>query len=254
MHESALDFSQIRWIAFDAVDTLIKPTPSVAAIYHAAGARHGSRLALEQISARFRLAFARAEEEGVLSCDCPAAEEPWHTCERRERLRWKSIVEAVLDDVVDQAACFDDLFVHFSRPSTWICFPDVEAALDELRNRGFRLAVSSNFDARLNSVMDGLPELEPIELRMISSEVGYRKPSGRFFESLLERTGCRPSEILFVGDNPRTDVAAAEAMGIPSLQIDRSTPQRQDLILRSLSEIVDLVDRAPSPHMPTPST
>ena len=248
MHNSTVDFQHIHWIAFDAVDTLIKPTPSVAAIYHAAGLRHGSRLSLEQVSARFRLAFARAEEEGVLACDCVAADEPWHTCESRERLRWKSIVEAVLADVVDQGACFHDLFVHFARPSTWICFADVETTLVELSNRGFRLAVSSNFDARLNSVMDGLPELDPIELRLISSEVGYRKPGGRFFESLLARTGCRPSEILFVGDNPRTDIAAADAIGIPSLRIDRSSHERQNLVLRSLSEIVERVDRAASPE------
>jgi putative hydrolase of the HAD superfamily len=247
MHNSAVDFQEIRWIAFDAVDTLIRPNPAVAAIYHAVGGRHGSRLPLEQVSGRFRKAFARAEEEGVLACACPAADEPWHTCERRERLRWKSIVESVLDDVNDRSACFEDLFVHFGRPSSWVCFPEVEAVLVALKGSGFRLAVSSNFDARLHAVMDGLPQLGPIELRLISSEVGYRKPSGRFFESLLSRTGCHPAEILFVGDNPRTDIAAATAIGIPSLRIDRTSAQRQNLVLRSLSEIVELVNRAPSP-------
>lgn len=246
MPDSAVDFQKIRWIAFDAVDTLIKPNPSVSAIYHAAGVRHGSRLSLEQVSARFHQAFKRAEEEGVLTCSCPTAAEPWHTCERRERLRWKSIVESVLDDVKDPAACFEDLFVHFGRPSSWICFPDVEPVLPALKKRGFRLAVSSNFDRRLNSVMDGLPQLNLIELRLISSEVGYRKPGGRFFESLLARTGCHPAEILFVGDNPRTDIAAASTIGIPSLRIDRASPGRQNLVLRSLSEIVELVNRAPS--------
>jgi putative hydrolase of the HAD superfamily len=247
MHESSVDFQEIRWIAFDAVDTLIRPTPSVAAIYHTIGTRHGSRLALEQVSGRFRKAFAQAEEEGVLACDCSGTGEAWHTCESRERLRWKSIVESVLDDVTDRSACFEDLFVHFGRPSSWVCFPEVEAVLAALKDGGFRLAVSSNFDARLHAVMDGLPQLDPIELRLISSEVGYRKPSSRFFEALLARTGCRPEEILFVGDNPRTDIAAATAIGIPNLRIDRTSTQRQNLVLRSLSEIVELVARVPSP-------
>jgi putative hydrolase of the HAD superfamily len=246
MHHSVVDFQPIRWIAFDAVDTLIRPIPSVAAIYQAVGARHGSRLPLEQVSRRFREAFSRAEEEGVLRCACLAANEPWHTCEDRERLRWKLIVESVLDDVHDRAACFEDLFVHFGRPSSWMCFPDVESVLVALKDLDFRLAVSSNFDARLNAVMDGLPQLAPIELRLISSEVGYRKPSGRFFESLLFQTGCRPEEILFVGDNPRTDIAAATAIGIPNLRIDRMTSDRQNLVLRSLSEIVELVHQTPS--------
>ena len=45
MNEVEIDPPRIRWIAFDAVDTLIRPNPSVAAIYQEIGTRHGSRLA-----------------------------------------------------------------------------------------------------------------------------------------------------------------------------------------------------------------
>ncbi len=243
MTEPAIDPRRIRWIAFDAVDTLIKPTPSVSAIYHEVGVRHGSRLSREQVSARFREAFSQSAEANVLACGCREVTEPWHTCESRERLRWKEIVDSVLDDVVNRDRCFEELFAHFGQTSSWTCFPEVEATLVELRERGLRLAVSSNFDARLNTVMDGLAALYPIELRVISSQVGHRKPSRRFFESLLLRTGCEPAELLFVGDNPQTDVAAALAAGIPSLRIDRSPANIENRAIRSLIEIVDLLRR-----------
>jgi putative hydrolase of the HAD superfamily len=244
MTQPAIISRRIRWIAFDAVDTLIKPTPSVSAIYHEVGARHGSRLSREQVSARFREAFSRSAEANSLACGCADAAEPWHTCESREWLRWREIVESVLDDVVTRNQCFEELFAHFGQPTSWTCFPEVEATRAALRERGLRLAVSSNFDLRLNTVMDGLSALRPIELRVISSQVGHRKPSRRFFESLLLRTGCEPAELLFVGDNPQTDVAAASAAGIPSLRIDRSATNAENRALRSLIEIVDLVPRS----------
>jgi putative hydrolase of the HAD superfamily len=243
MNHLAIDPRRIRWIGFDAVDTLIQPTPSVSAIYHQVGVRHGSRLPLDQVAVRFRQAFSDLNQEGALSCGCAEAADAWHTCETRERLRWQAIVESVLDDVVARDECFDELFAHFGRPSSWKCFPDVEPTLAALREAGFRLAVSSNFDARLNAVMDGLPALRPIGLRVISSQVGHRKPSNRFFQTLLDAAGCGPAELVFVGDNPQTDIAAAEAAGIPSLLIDRAAATGENRLLRSLAEMVELMRR-----------
>jgi putative hydrolase of the HAD superfamily len=239
MNEVAIDPRRIRWIAFDAVDTLIKPIPSVASIYHQVGARHGSRLAVEEVASRFRQAFARTEEDGVLSCRCPETDQIGHTCESRERLRWQLIVESVLADALSHEECFDELFTHFGQPSSWTCFTDVEPALTALSQAGYRLAVSSNFDSRLNTVMDGLPALSRIELRVISSLVGHRKPSPLFFETLLAHAGCESDEVLFVGDNPETDVSAANAAGLPALRIDRAAASGDNRVLRTLAEIVE---------------
>jgi catechol 2,3-dioxygenase-like lactoylglutathione lyase family enzyme len=48
-----------------------------------------------------------------------------------------------------------------------------------------RLAAASNFDGRFDAICDGLPELRPIEVRTLSSQVGCRKPSVRFYQALL---------------------------------------------------------------------
>ena len=146
MNEVEIDPLRIRWIAFDAVDTLIRPNPSVAAIYHEIGARHGSRLALDEVRSRFRQAFAHTENEGVLTCLCPETDQAGHTCEDRERLRWRLIVDSVLADVRSREACFEELFVHFGQPSSWSCFADVEPALEAL-SRG-RLPAGSLLEFR----------------------------------------------------------------------------------------------------------
>ncbi len=238
MTDSDFDPRTIRWIALDAVGTLIHPQPSAGVAYHHVGQRHGSRLPAADVSARFGKVFARVLEAEDLDCGCAEAADRLHTCEIRERIRWERIVRQVLDDVATPDACFAELFAHFGQPHAWACFPEVGVALRRLRQAGYRLAVCSNFDARLNSVMAGLPELAPIELRIISSEIGYRKPSPRFFEALVRAAGCCPSEILFIGDDPTSDVAAARNSGLAALQIDHRDASLQNRALRSLDDLV----------------
>jgi putative hydrolase of the HAD superfamily len=238
MTDLEFDPRKIRWIALDAVGTLIHPQPLAGVAYQRVGQRHGSRLAAGDVSARFGRVFAQVLEADDLDCGCAESGDRLHTCETRERIRWQRIVRGVLDDVATPDECFAELFAHFGQPTAWACFPEVGAAIRRLRQAGYHLAVCSNFDARLNAVMAGLPELSPIELRIISSEVGYRKPSPRFFEALVRAAGCSPSEILFIGDDPTSDVAAARNSGLAALQIDHADASLQNRALRSLDDLV----------------
>ncbi len=233
---------RIRWVAFDAVGTLIQPVPAAPAVYHQIGARHGSKLGADEVELRFRQAWADVERGAMLACGCANLVDPLHTCEERERLRWQTIVEHVLDDIDCASECFRELFAHFGHSANWRCFEDVDETLKSLQCDGYRLAVSSNFDRRLHPVMDGLVHLRPIELRIISSEVGHRKPSPQFFQALLEAAECEPSELFLVGDDRENDVAAAIACGIPAIEIDRT--QRS---AGGLGSLVELAARLSSP-------
>ena len=88
--------------------------------------------------------------------------------------------------------------------------------------------------------------LSRIELRIISSLVRHRKPSPRFFESLLARAGCEPTEVLFIGDKADTDVAAANRPAFPPCGL--TVPNvRDNRVLRTLAEIADRLGKgAPS--------
>ena len=143
----------IRWIAFDAVGTLIYPDPPVAAVYAAAARRFGSRLTEEDIRRRFAEAFSQSEAEVLSPVDWRRTD-VLRTSEDRERRRWAEIVSRVIDDANDPAACFSELFNHFARTDSWRCYPDVAETLDRLAERGYRLAIVSNFDDRLNAICD----------------------------------------------------------------------------------------------------
>ncbi|HTI51050.1 MAG TPA: HAD-IA family hydrolase [Planctomycetaceae bacterium] len=209
--------SRIRCIAFDAVGTLIQPVPPAAEAYHLAAQRHGSRLSSDEIARRFRRAF-RETEKGDLS---DPGRSRLATSDSAERERWRAIVTAVIDDIPDPGRCFDELFEHFARPESWRCFDDVPVALDRLRRTGMHLVLASNFDGRLHGVCDGIPAMRSLTCRVISAEVGYRKPSPRFFEALLAAAGCRADELLMVGDDRENDWEGARQAGIEAVLLNR---------------------------------
>ena len=206
----------LRWIVLDAVGTLIEPTPDVATAYHNVGAKYGSQLSREEVQQRFGRAFKAAHRSDGLT-DAAA----FSTSESEEERFWRAIVAAVFEDVTDIEACFRDLFEHFAQPTAWVCFDDVAATLRLLSERGLRLAIASNFDRRLHSVCDGLAALSGIECRVVSSEVGYRKPASGFFEAVLRLTQARPEEVLMVGDDEANDVIGARQFGLRALHLRR---------------------------------
>jgi putative hydrolase of the HAD superfamily len=219
--------SGIRAIFFDAVGTLIHPEPPAATVYAAVGHRYGSRLTEPEIGARFLTAFFRQEAHDMAA--------GLRTSEERERQRWRDIVGEVLDDVSDKERCFEDLFTHFSRPEAWRAEPAIGNVLNALAH-SYVVGVASNYDARLHSVLRGLPEFRQVQHVIISSEVGWRKPAPQFFEALCVRVGLRPAEILFVGDDHVNDYGGARAAGLSAVLITKGDTGTAEMV-RTLLEL-----------------
>src|SRR5438105_1706540 len=195
-----LRFPNVQAIFFDAVGTLIHPEPPAPAVYAEVGRRHGSRLTPAEVTQRFAAAFAREEALDLA--------QGLQTNEKRELQRWQRIVAEVLDDVANPAACFAELYHHFSRATSWRCEPEVAGVLEELAARGHLLGVASNYDHRLRPVVKGLAPLQPLRELVISSSVGWRKPAPQFFIALTSHTGLPADRILLVGDDRVNDYEA----------------------------------------------
>ncbi len=236
--ESGSGFMQ--WVAFDAVGTLIFPDPPADVVYFEAAQRFGSRLSRAEIAVRFSRAFRDAEKLGVVAGS--AAHQslvgaPYATSERDEIEKWRFIVSRVIDDAAEPATCFDELFAHFARPGSWRCCADAPAVLTTLRAAGCRLALASNFDGRLHTICDSLPLLRSMDLCVISSEVGWRKPSPRFYEELLKRANCLPHEMLMVGDDFINDVSGAQSAGLAAIWLNTRAPAGGEYVITRLSEL-----------------
>ncbi|MFG0333506.1 MAG: HAD family hydrolase [Maioricimonas sp. JB049] len=242
MNGRSVEQPPVRWLAFDAVETVIFAEPAVHQAYFQIGRRHGSRLSPDEVKQRFREAFADRTEDSAAAASVHASSE------EGERRFWQRVVTHVLPDIADESACFDELYEYFARPEHWRCFPDVEASLGELRARGYSIALASNFDARLRNVCAGLPALAPVERLVISSEVGWRKPHVGFFEALCRSLECTRDEVLLIGDDHVNDVLGAQAAGIDVIRIERSgTPpqipgSRPHPVVQSLVELPALLE------------
>ncbi|MBC7821390.1 MAG: HAD-IIIA family hydrolase, partial [Planctomycetaceae bacterium] len=205
-----------RCIALDAVGTLIFAEPSVSIAYTEVGRRHGSRKSAEQVKSQFAGAMHRADELSVARFG-----EPGRTNEEHERDFWQQVVRDVLPDVREPNACFVELLEYFARPESWRCFDDVGRTLSSLEQRGYRVLIASNFDARLDRVCDGLPELRDVRCRVISSLVGYRKTHPGFYAAVAQAAGCDASEVLMVGDDLVNDVESARVAGLAAVHLRR---------------------------------
>jgi putative hydrolase of the HAD superfamily len=231
------DVRRFRCIAFDAVGTLIYPAPAAGEVYHQVASRFGSRLPADEVIHRFRRAFRESEQGDMAMPDGTRLA----TSEEREYQRWKEIVTSVLDDVPDLDGCFAELFAHFANPLAWRCFDEVPSLLAELRARGYLVLIASNFDRRLHSVCDGLAALKDFPLRIISSEVGCRKPGQGFFDALVARAGCPRGEILMIGDDATNDIAGARQAGLSALLVNRrTTPAAGEMA--NLGDLIAILD------------
>lgn len=214
----------ISGVVFDAVGTLIHPQPPAAEVYAIIGRRFGSRRQTQDILPRFAEAFA-AEEVTDL-------EAGYRTSETREYDRWRNIVAQVLDDVAHPQECFAQLFEHFQQPNSWCCDSETHAILTELQNRGFRLGMASNFDARLRAVAHGWKDLQALEPIIISSEVGWRKPAPEFFAAVCRQMGLPAERIIFIGDDRGNDFDGAIQAGMSAILFDPRARDKNDNIPR----------------------
>lgn len=224
--------SRIKSVFFDAVGTLLFPHPSPATVYVNLARRHGAELDESLVRKRIWQGYHLQEEADIAS--------DWAASEEGERHRWFSIVKHSLPEVAALNACFHDLWEHYRFPTAWKVHPEAAEVFGELRSRGIRVGLASNFDGRLGALVEALPELEPIRERcLISSLVGWRKPSPRFFAEVIRSAGCDPEEILFVGDDLRNDYHGAKVSGLRVMLLD---PERKHLDvaerIESLKEVL----------------
>ena len=199
--------SRLQWIVFDSTGTLMTPAPEPAQIYHQTAAKFGSARSVDQVRDDLRAAMRRHFFGD--SVDDP-------TDEGFERERWRRIVADTVPEI-DRAnfdTAFQSLWQHFAEPSSWHLFGDVTATLRRMRSRGYRIAIASNFDARLRPIVAGLGLDELVDEILISSDLGFSKPSTQFYRMAADRLQASvPESLLMIGDTYRGDVEAAERAG-----------------------------------------
>jgi 2-haloacid dehalogenase len=127
----------------------------------------------------------------------------------------------------------------------WDPFPEVLAALEELRRRGWLLAILSNTDRDLIAASRERLRV-PFDRTIVAEDVHSYKPNHGHWEEFFARTGADRSGHVHVAASLFHDIAPANELGLRSVWINRlgeeageSPPTRELSDLAALPDTLD---------------
>jgi 2-haloacid dehalogenase len=213
-----------RWATFDCYGTLIDWNGGIGReLERLFGAEHAARLL-----------HGYHELEREIERERPAAS-------YREVLV-TALVRLADREKLDLGAADQDALAR-SLPA-WEPFPEVRAALEDARGRGWKLAILSNTD---RDFIDASLERigVPFEYAIVASELGSYKPGFRHWRAFEERTEVGAGMHVHVAASLYHDIAPARELGLPTVWINRlgEEPEPQpDVELHSLTGLGDALE------------
>jgi putative hydrolase of the HAD superfamily len=189
-------------VFFDVGGTLIRPWPSVGAVYARVGEEFGICASAEAMEQAFRSAWKELKNGAVTTSD-----KEW----------WRALVRRAAPGA--PVGYFEALYDAFAQPAAWRVYADVTETLDALRRRGLHVGVISNWDERLRVLLERMELSRYFDSMTISCEVGAEKPAAAIFRAALAAAGALPAEALHVGDSDEEDRRGAEAVGMKAILV-----------------------------------
>jgi putative hydrolase of the HAD superfamily len=132
---------------------------------------------------------------------------------------------------------------------TTVPFPDAIPLLQDLKVRGYLLGMVTDTDGwpgikrwRLSFS----PVIDLLEVVVVSGEDTKRtKPDPYPFRLCAEKLGVEPSQTVFVGDKPYTDVKGSKLAGMKAVLVSRrdwGETMKADYVVENLGEVLRLIE------------
>lgn len=102
----------------------------------------------------------------------------------------------------------------------WVAYDSVISVLSTLKRNSIKVGLISNWDNTSRGVLKQNNLYDLLDDIIISSEVGYEKPSEEIFTLALNKANVQPNECLFVGDNYYDDVLGSNKVKMKALLIN----------------------------------
>jgi 2-haloacid dehalogenase len=126
----------------------------------------------------------------------------------------------------------------------WTPFPEVPAALEEARARGWRLAILSNTDRDFIAASKARIGV-PFDETIVASEIGSYKPGHRHWSEFFARTHADRDRHVHVAASLYHDVAPANELGLKSVWVNRleeSADAQPTVEVSDLAALPDVLD------------
>lgn len=222
-------------IFFDAGGTLFRPYPSVGAVYARVAELHGVIVDADKVEKTFHAKWH--ERNGMITLAGLSSE-------KIEREWWYGLVRDVFGNLAafdDFDAFFQELYDLFAKAECWRLYDDTVPALETLKGQGLRLAIISNWDHRLFSIVEQLGLSDFFEHVSASSVVGAAKPSKKIFEFALQSMKAEAADCVHIGDSLEDDYHGASRAGLRPVLIDRHRKYNDVVRIESLHQLSDLI-------------
>lgn len=159
-----------------------------------------------------------------------------------------SILMSYYDNDIYKANQMIDCFSKVRWPSKEVIVPpQIYTVLDELKSRGQKMSIVSNYTSDVIEKLDLFHLTNYFETIIISANVGVEKPDIRIMEIALQRLDLCPSDCLYVGDHP-FDVLCAKKAGLSmawlapkNLILPNTIKYKEDFRLENITEILNIV-------------
>ncbi len=226
----------IKAVFFDAGATLLHPDPPVEEIYAREFAQDGARFESHEFAASLSRAW------GEIHAERAADRYGGVSGEAKFWFHFLNRVRRNLDGGAVSQEVFTRLAAHFRDPSSWALYDDVLPALDVLAERGLPLAIVSNWDSYLPTLLEALGLHQRFRTISVSAIEEIGKPDPEIFRRTCRRMAVAPEEALHVGDSLAEDYEAARGAGLSAVLLDRTGrhPAAPDRIA-SLSELTAVI-------------
>jgi len=236
--------TMIKAVFFDFYNTLVRFWPPLDEIQQASCQELGLRVSKEGINRGYALADVYFNQENE--------RRPLALRTETERLdffaRYEQLILEHAGLPVSLGLAKQIWQIAISVPKDFVPFEDVVPALARLHERGYRLGILSNLRRDMTLLSQQLGLAPYLDFCISSTEAGAEKPHPPIFLAALKRASVAPGEAVHVGDQHRSDVLGARAVGIHPVLIDRDGwhPKLDDCPrIASLRELESLLANAP---------
>ena len=224
----------VRGVSLDATGTLFD-CPRRGELYAEVLARHGLPLSVTAIEGSFRTAWSEFD------CRLGRGEDRYGSHPDGARGFWRELLDRSCELLGREAPgpfAAAELFARFERADAWELRPGARELLAELRRRGLRVAVTSNWDRRLPRVLANLGLGGYLDAVVCSEDIGFAKPHEEIFHAVCRELDLEPAAVLHVGDAKIEDREGAHAAGLGGLWLDAVAGD-----IGSLDEVLNHVPR-----------
>ncbi len=134
------------------------------------------------------------------------------------------------------------LDVFFETGRHWALKSGVEDLFEYLNNEGVSIGIISNFDSKLEPILEKMNIRRKINYLSVSQNKGLEKPDKQFSMDLFNSYDLDKNESLYIGDSYNLDYVPANGLGIKTYLLDeKNIYQDMDFIVRNVCEVSEKI-------------